>query len=76
MIVMAQKPTTDWQNRLVVNLMGKYVVIDLGQRKDGKGGKRVIVFVGYSQRNYDVFKALKEQAKGYWDDVRLVEYKD
>ena len=64
------------QNRLVANLMKFYVVTDLGQRKDCKGGKRVIVFVGYSRRNYHVLEALEEQKKGYWDDVRLVECKD
>ena len=35
------------QNQLVANLIKYYVVTDLGQRKDGEGGK-VIIFVGYS----------------------------
>ena len=58
------------QNRLVANLIEYYVVTDHGQRKDGEGGKRVIVFVGCSRNNPHVLKAL-EKAKDYWDIIRL-----
>jgi len=44
-------------------LIKYYTAADLGKRKDGKGGKRVIVFAGCSKRNYDVAKALKEKSR-------------
>ena len=64
------------QNALMVNIVKRFIEGPLGQRSDGEGGKRVIVFIGFSHTNYHYEKALEEKKNGYWDEVYMVAPRD
>ena len=61
---------------VVVKQIKHYMVTDLGQREYGRGGKRVIVFVGFWRKNPHVLEALKQEKSGHWDKVIRVDCKD
>lgn len=78
-VTIRQHPVHIWdspqqteQNQVMVNLIKEYFDRDLGQRSDGQGGLRVIVFIGHSRTNPHYKRAIEEMAKGYWDIVRLI----
>ena len=54
------------------------MVADLGGRgyRGTGGGKRVIVFLGFSKTNKHYKYALKKKEDGYWDEVHLVGCRD
>ena len=60
------------QNAIMVSIVKRFMKRPLGQRSDGEGGKRVIVFIGFSHTNYHYEKALEEKKNGYWDEVHMV----
>ena len=64
------------QNDLLVQEIKRYMHTNLGLRTDGKGGKRVIVFIGFSRSNYHYLRAEEEKNKGYWNDVRFIHGRD
>ena len=64
------------QNERMIRVIEEYMETPLGQRSDGEGGKRVIVFIGFSHNNYHYTKALREKENGYWDEVRMLYDRD
>jgi hypothetical protein len=71
-----ESPEQDAQNEMLVTLVKYYMLADLGQRRFGGGGKRVIVFLGFSKKNKHYQYALKKKEEGYWDEVKLVGCRD
>ena len=69
-------PQQDAQNEMLVKIVKHYMVADLGPRRFGGGGKRVIVFLGFSKNNKHYKYALKMKEEGYWDEVKLVGCRD
>lgn len=61
---------------MLVKIVKHYMVADLGPRRFGGGGKRVIVFLGFSKNNKHYKYALKMKEEGYWDEVKLVGCRD
>jgi len=49
---------------------------DLGQRSDQEGGKREIVFIGFSKSNPHYIEAKEEERNGYWDKVHFLHPRD
>jgi hypothetical protein len=78
-VTIRQHPVNIWnspqqakQNQVMVDSIREYFDKDLGKRSDGQG-MRVIVFIGHSRTNPHYKKAIEEKAKGYWDEVHLIE---
>jgi len=61
------------QNKHVARWLRYYITTDLGQREDEAGGRRLLMFLGFKEDNPHVIEARKEEAKGYWDEVRFID---
>ena len=59
------------QCKYVRELIGKLENKDMGERADGKGGRREIHFINYSVNNKHARKALEDKKSGRWDGVRF-----